>query len=369
MPDVLEINDIEALRPFHEEWTALHSQTPGASFFNTLEWLQTYWAHYGKEQRLRVLVVRHEGQTIGFVPLCERTETTRLGKVRVLTYPLDDWGMWYGPVGAAQAMISTRAMQHLAETPRDWHLLEPRWTDTEADQGRLEQAMQHAGLTPAVAPHRKTSVIECHQFDDWDAYLASRKSKTRHEILRKRRQLERGHHVEYAVYRPKSLADGGGDPRWDLYGACLEVSRKSWQAGSKTGNTLCQTHVSQFLADAHEQAARLGMAEIHLLRIDGAAVAYFYGYHCRGQAMGLRMGYDPSAPKGVGSVLISYVLQNSFEQGDLCFDLGVGTEAFKRDLRTATKTCSHLTHINTRSWRSQALATARWAKKRLTEEK
>lgn len=365
MSAVLEINDIEDLRPFHKEWTALHAQTPGASFFNTLEWLQTYWAHYRGDQRLRVLIVQREGETIGIVPLCERTETTKLGEVRVLTYPLDDWGVWYGPIGSAQAVIQMHAMQHIADTPHYWHLFEPRWTDVEADLGRLEHAMNHAGLLAEVAPHRETSVIECDQFEGWEDYLASRQSKTRHEILRKRRKLERDHDVEYLDYRPASQSNGGGDPRWDLYEECLAVSRKSWQAESKTGNTLCQPHVSKFLADAHEQAARLGMLDLHLLRIGGKAVAYFYGYHCQGQAMGLRMGYDAEAPKGAGAVLLSHVIEHSFKRGDLCFDMGVGTEGFKKNLRTSIKVCSHLTHNNTQSWRSQAIAAARWAKKQI----
>ena len=365
MTNVLEINDVKELSSYHLAWTALHAETPGASFFNTLEWLQTYWAHFGEGQRLRVLIVRHEGRPLGIVPLCERTETTRLGKVRVLTYPLDDWGIWYSPIGACQTAIQTLAMKHIASTPREWDIFEPRWTDTGTDRGRLELAMKLAELPAEIAPHRETSLIECDQFPDWNAYLASRKTKTRHEIERKRRKIQRSHNMEYVTYRPEALRDGGGDPRWDLYEECLAVSRKSWQAESQTGNTLCQAHVSAFLADAHEQAARLGMLDLHLLRVEGVAVAYSYGYHCRGQAMGLRMGFDPAAPKGVGSVLLGHLIQNSFEQGDLCLDMGVGTEGFKKNLRTSTKICTHLTHNNARAWRPRAMAAARWARKQV----
>ena len=50
------------------------------------------------------------GEALGILPLCVRTEMYRLNKVRVLTYPLDNWSTWYGPIGPNPASTMLAAM-------------------------------------------------------------------------------------------------------------------------------------------------------------------------------------------------------------------------------------------------------------------
>ena len=97
MIHVEEINDIERLADDRLLWNALLPQTPGAGFFQSLDWLELYWRHFGGEQRLRTLVVRADRQPVGILPLVVRREQTRVGNVRTLTYPLHDWGTFLWP--------------------------------------------------------------------------------------------------------------------------------------------------------------------------------------------------------------------------------------------------------------------------------
>lgn len=366
MNDVVEINEIEALRSYHLAWTALHAETPRASFFQTLEWLESYWRYASDGQRLRVLIVRSNGRPIGILPLVERTEVTRLGSVRLLTYPLENWGSFFGPIGANQTATLALAMKHIASTPRTWDVFGPKWAlhDT-ADRGCTEQAMRLAGLVPTVEPYAATSSIDFRAFPTWEAYLKSRSKKTRHELLRQRRQLQRDHTVEFVRYRPEALRRGGGDPGWELYNQCVAISEKSWQAASVDGNTLCNRSVAELLVDANGQAARLGMLDMSLLLIDGKPAAYYYGYHCNGEVVGLRTGYDPDAPSGAGSVLISHVIEDGLTRGDRRIDLGVGAQKYKKRLRTNVEKTWQLNHVAWAAWRPQALRAARWCAKRL----
>lgn len=366
MNDVVEINEIDQLLSYHLAWTALHAETPRASFFQTFEWLENYWRHSGEGQRLRVLIVRANGRPIGIVPLVERTEPSRLGPVRVLTYPIDDWASYYGPIGASQTATLALATKHIANTPRTWDVFAPRWTLHEtADRGRTEHAMRLAGLSPSIESYNSTSLIEFDAFPDWETYLRSRSSKTRHEIRRQRRRLQRNHTVEFLRYRPDALRHGDGDPNWDRYKACLAIAEKSWQATSHDGNTLCHGSVAALLIDAHEQAARLGMLDMSLLLLDGKPAAYYYGYHYDGEVVGLRTGYDPNAAAGAGSVLIGHLIEDSFARGDRRLDLGVGAQQYKQRLRTNVEKASQLTHVAWAAWRPQALRAARWCVKRL----
>ena len=366
MADVVEINDIDSLGSYHLAWDALHAETHDASFFNTLDWLKTYWSHFGHDQKLRVLIVRALGKPIGVVPLVVRREPSRLGMVRVLTYPLDYWGSSYSSLGACQTALLTMAMRHIAETPRDWGLFEPRWVAHDgSDRGRTARAMRHAGLPITFRQHAAYSLIDCDQCKTWDAYLMGMTAKARHELKRQRRQIENHHVVEHIRYRPEPHRAGGGAPAWELFEQCLEVSRSSWQADSTTGNTLCHTSVQPFLRDAHRQAARIGMLDLNLLMVDGRAAAYFYGYQTHGVVTGLRMGYDPNGPKGAGAVLLGRVIEDSFRRGDRAIDLGIGREAFKSRFRTSQEPIYRLTCRSPQALRVRAVEASRWVRSRV----
>src|SRR5262245_51221462 len=113
MLNVIELNDLAAVEPFRKDWARLHGQTAGATFFHTLEWLEIYWRHFGREQKLRVLVIEKDGAPTGIVPLVVRRERTRAGTVRVLTYPLHDWGSSYGPLSADPRAVLGAACVHV----------------------------------------------------------------------------------------------------------------------------------------------------------------------------------------------------------------------------------------------------------------
>ena len=52
---VEEINSIDQLAGLRLNWQWLLGQTRGATFFQSLDWLEVYWKHFGKGQRLRAL--------------------------------------------------------------------------------------------------------------------------------------------------------------------------------------------------------------------------------------------------------------------------------------------------------------------------
>ena len=66
-----------------------------------------------------------------------------MGTVRVLTYPLHDWGSFYGPIGPDPGeTLERRAWSTWPAARRDWDVLELRWVDAGLDRGETKQAMQ-----------------------------------------------------------------------------------------------------------------------------------------------------------------------------------------------------------------------------------
>ncbi len=359
-PQVIEINQIDQLEDLRLIWTLLASQTRGASFFHTLDWLQAYWQHFGMGQQLRVLVVWSGGTPVGILPLTVTREKTRVGTVRVLTYPLHDWGTFFGPIGPNPTATLTLAMQHIHNTPRDWDLLDLRWVNRdEHDHLRTPWAMQHAGYVVRESTWKTTAVID--MTEDWHGYWESRSSKLRNNMVRDERHLSEMGTVELERDRPSGTACGDDDPRWDLYDTCCEIARESWQGTSDSGTTLSHDSVCNFFRQAHAMAVKNGMVDLNLLRVNGKAVAYAYNYVTAGHLTGVRRGYLPQyASCGVGNVIFVRMLRDSFEREDGCLDLGPDSMAIKRRWSSRLINSYRYTHYPLLAPRAQMLRFKHW---------
>jgi CelD/BcsL family acetyltransferase involved in cellulose biosynthesis len=357
---VYEINDADPLADLRLVWDALLRRTRGATFFQSLDWLLVYWRHFGGGAALRVLVVEHAGDVLGIVPLAVCPEPTRLGRLRVLTYPLDDWGSFYGPIGPQPAATLLAAMRHLRRAARDWDLLDLRWIAADGhDAGRTWRAMQMAGFQARMQPRMFAALADLRR--GWGAYWASRSGHFRREVQRCHRKLQRAGRLTYLWHRPRPLAQGDGDPRWELYDACEQIARHSWQAQSTNGTTLSHAAVRDFLRDAHQAAARAGAVDLHLLYVDDEPAAFVYNYHYQGYVSGVRMGYDPRVSRtGLGNCLLARSIATLCEQGDHTLDLGTEYLECKRVWATSIAGSYRCTHFPWAVPRAQLIRLKRW---------
>lgn len=365
--NVWEVNDPRKMAECQPDWDGLWKHTPGATLFHTFDWLQTYWRHYGQRQRLRLLVVTDSQGVRGIVPLAVRTEKTRIGLVRVLTYPLHDWGSFYCPLGPDLAGTLQAALAYLRSTPRDWDLLDLRWiASSEVD--RTGEAMRSAGFDAQQQPWIQTSLVDLHR-TDWHTYWAGRTSRWRNNVRRSERKLAETGEVSFLRYRIGAGQSGPMDPRWDLFDQCIALAGRSWQALSSDGTTLTHESVRDFLRDAHGMAARRGAVDINLLSISGTPVAFAYNYAWQGWVYGVRMGYDATlARDGAGSVLMHRMLQDSFQRGDTVFDLGADYHDAKRYWQTSAPFSYRSTHFALSAPRAQLLRVKRWLRHWLGDE-
>jgi CelD/BcsL family acetyltransferase involved in cellulose biosynthesis len=308
--DAYEINglrDLEALRPV---WGRLLAQTPNHSFFQTLEWLEASWDGYAHPQRLRVVVVERRGEPIGIVPWCVRHEPRRIGSVRVLTYPLNDWGAFFGPIGPQPRETMRAAFNHLANMPRDWDMIDLRWVDEAADEFlTIGEALREQSYDYRVRPRMEVRI--CRFAGGWDAYIKSRSRNWRRKMRHDIEALEKAGSVELLRHRPAAGGDGAAPEHDDVYRMCEQIAAKTWQAGDQSQSTLSSPRVRDTLLQTHRAAAALGMLDTNLLVIGGQPVAFNYNYVAEGRTYGLRCGYDPTLKlEGCGRVLLYMMLED-----------------------------------------------------------
>lgn len=357
---VLEINESQDLSYVRCNWHRLWESTPGSTFFQTLEWLQIYWKHFGEGKQLRVLLVLDGQRLVGVVPLVVVKEPTRLGKVRVLTYPLADWGTHFSVLAENPQLTLRRALQHIQEQSRNWDMIDLRWLAEEDMEVNLtSDAMTEAGYTPNPGVWKETVFIDFE--GSWDDYLRSRSPKLRSDIRRKLKKFDSTGRVQLERYRPQGKAADDCDPRWDLYSQATSIAEKSWQGHSSTGTTISHRHIRRYIKDCHVAATELGMLDLAMLYLDGKPIGFCYNYCSDGHIFGLRRGDAPEAREhGLGTVLTAILIRDSFQRGDRSLDMGPGSFEAKRRWMTRIATVGRMTHYPMLAPRAQILRLKHW---------
>lgn len=355
--EVREIRTPGDLDAFRGVWSELLAQTPGASFFQSLDWLQVYSRHAGASRDWRVLIARDGDAVVGILPLVVRSDRTPIGVLRTLTYPLDDWGTFYGPIGPRPAETLAAGLRFIQQNPRDWDVFDLRWVGSdEVDPARTREAMQAAGLTPHGRLLNEVAIVDLE--GTWCDYFASRPAKWRENVRHAERKAAAAAQIEHIHYRPRGRQFGDDDPRWDLYVTCEQISARSWQGSAAWGTTLSHDSVRPFLREAHAAAVRQGCAEIHLLAVGGLPAAFLYNYVYAGHVYGLRAGFDPAfGHLEVGKLLLGKAIEQCFALNDHTYDLGPNQIEYKR--RWATRIVGSYSHCYypTTDYRAQVL---RW---------
>jgi CelD/BcsL family acetyltransferase involved in cellulose biosynthesis len=355
MPQATVIENTGELDSLQLIWKRLWQQTRDVSFFQSLDWLRLYWQHFGAGQRLRVVLVEQAGEVLGIVPLVVRTESTRLGPVRVLTYPLHDWGSYFGPIGSNPTVTLAACFRLIGAMPRDWDILDLRWVNRdEVDRERTPVSLATAGFPTRTSVWRTTAFIDF--AGDWQRYLATRSSKFRNNLRRAESSAAKAGEVTFERYRPRAVCDGGDESRWELFEECLTLAEQSWQAQSETGTTISHPDVREFFRDLFGVAGQCGALDVNLLRLNGRLAAFSYNVHANGMLSGLRLGYDPSiAAISPGRLLLARSVEDSFQRQDVRLDLGSETMSFKNAWLTRSLDSHRYTHYPLGSWRSQGL--------------
>ncbi len=402
MADIVELNQLEALAPHRQRWESLLLRTPGATFFQSLDWLEAYWRHFGQGRRLRVLLVSDGGEIRAFVPLVARRSGTKLGPMPMVVWPLDAWGTFFGPIGHDPTWALKIAIDYLRGGPRDWELIDLAHlgsADSRADHWTA--SLRDVAPGCVLREYDRSAVID---FDgSWDEYLQSRSSHWRRNFRAAERRLMSRGDVRFERFRPAApcesdrsplcmatvaaavaAPDGpaalpawfesglsaypapqAADPRWDLFGACQQVAAASWQASAERGTTLSSESIRGFLRDVHQSAVARGAVDLCLLWCGDQPVAFQYNYCWNGCLFGLRQGYDPQfARYSVGMALMGMAIRDSFERGDRLLDLGTGSGECKSPLATRTVSVGRLTYFRRTSLRAQLLRLGRWCRRR-----
>lgn len=363
MITVAEINDIDRLDHFRLAWRALLGKTKGATFAHSPEWLEHYWTHFGHDQKLRILFVTLGNKIIGIVPLVIKPVTTKVGVMRVLTYPLDGWGTFYGQIGSNPAATMVTAMRHIHASRRDWDLIDLRYIDQEGhDHRRTLNSFKSVGFQGNQAVWQKQPLINTTQ-TSWEDYLASRSEKTQQLISHAEQITGKAGHIAFYRSRLENPLTPGWNPRWDLW---AEFQLMIFQNGNQlniAGGNFSRNKKLSFLHDIHGPAVRAGMARIDALFVNHSLVACAYGMQHGSGTDYLAVGRHKETPPEVITTLMARMVQQSIQDGETSLNLGLMGNSLSGMWSNEQQTSYRCSHFPLLAPRSQLLRMNRWIQK------
>jgi len=363
MFEVFEVNTIEELRTYQLAWEELWNRGRSKRFQLSFPWLEAYWKHAGADRKLKVLVATLAGRVIGILPLVKKKSESRLGPLNVLTYPLDGWGCWFGPVGPNSAATLTAGMRYLSKSKKGWDLLDFSYTDRDRlDLGRTTTAARNMGWSNLERIWESVPFIQLGE--SWDQFLNGKSEKKVNQILAAQAEFSSLGSLKLQHYR-SDISDRNE----------VDLFLQTWQEIAKAGDETALEELPMALAMAQAADESL-LLDLSILTINNKPVAATMGFvHPHGLEI-VRSVAIPEQPAAIESVLLGRLLEQSLlledESVEICPACSLAETARSlwatKMLSSYRYSCAPLSHIRSAALlKYHAATTPRVSQKRISE--
>lgn len=326
-----------AFDTLRDHWLALENGSTDASVFATWDWQRIWWTHYGGRRQLRLLVARQDSDVLGILPLY--LERGRMGKVWPTT-ALRQVGI--GGDTAPDDLDPLIASGYERETAaafagaivdmNDWrrlHLINLR------PDGPLLRALvvRAADARLDIFHDVPVQITYADLPPTWDAFLAGMSSHGRAAVRRKQRKF---------LLEPGScLVRIDGEAQIDCaFAELTRLHRMRW-AGRTDQASFSSAAYLGFHREVMHALFQRDRLRLFALQRDGEPIAMLYGMRMRNTSFYFQSGFDPAwSGLSLGSVMVTYVIQDAIAEGCTRFDMLRGDyehkKRFGHNVRTTT---------------------------------
>lgn len=303
--------DATRLDSLAAEWSALWDRDPRATPFQTPEWLQTWWRHFGSGQ-LHTLAVRRNERLVGIIPLfVQRDGQTGAQCAQLLGTGVSDYLDAVVERGVEEECMES-FFAHLADQ-RDWDCCEFR--NLRASSPLLRASSR--GWLEECEAHEVCPVLELPKLADGLGNIAS-------EALLKnasycQRKAELLPNTRFETVHAENFSE--------LFRALIQLHRARWNMRGEPGvlDTTWQFHM-----DVAAQLFTRGLLRLCAWRVNGRIIGALHGFLSRRRFYYYISGFDPAfAQFSPGNVLVAHAITEAIREGATEFDFLRGAEAYK----------------------------------------
>lgn len=303
------------------EWRDLLLRDPDRHIFATPQWNRIWWEEFGSGKQLWILTMRRGDEVKALVPLYTRELDGRklfrfIGGISLTDY--------LGPI------CSLEDRDEVAETLVAWladqQLVE--WDEFDAHNmpvpfGFAEFLVDHAdrrGFDFTLDQEETSALLELP--GDWETYLATLRSKERHELRRKWRRFEGEHHD--AVFRTTDEETLDHDLK-----IFVDMHR---EAEGHKGHFM-RPEIASFFDRVAHVLMPLGWLKMDFLEVGGRAIATTFGFQLKRDFYLYNSAFDGATKRlSPGLILVSHLVRRAILDGLRTFDFLRGPERYKYQL-------------------------------------
>lgn len=325
---VTEINEINELLELRNEWNDVLARSRDKHIFLTWEYLSTYWRHFGKEKRLRILCIKDKNQIIAIAPLRQ----SHYGFASPLGYdviePLGCRGLT--PEGAdytglilveREAECLQLFLNHLVEH-NDWDFI---YLMDIPETSLVSNLLLKASKTIPLKFDLKKGVTCPYMSipNSMETFMKALSAAFRYNLRRYMRKLEKDYQkVDFKRYDQL----GSVDKAMEIY---FELHQKRWKSRHVLGVFNAQ-EVRDFYIDVARLFADNGWLALYFLTANDEPIAGLYCFEYNQKMYGALSGFDPNYAKySVGNLIFAKVIEKCIERKIEEFDFLKGGELYK----------------------------------------
>jgi len=330
--EVEPVTEWSAFLALRDGWNELWERSPERDNpFLSHEWLRAWWDAFGSGRQLLVLRLTDGGRLVALAPLMVMSSRYHGAPIRVVSLIANDHTNRSEFILSERPAECVRAvLEHLKRSDERWDMLDfdflPR---TSATLREIERSASDLELRFGTKPSYRSPYIPL--ADDWSTYWGAREGRFRRNLKNRETRLAKLGKVELEEW-PESVGP-------TLLDELFEVGERSWKGGAQAGTALGSTpELRRFYGRLAELTHPKGWLSLHVLRLDGKAIAFHYSLMLRGTVGLLKTEYDLEyRPYSPGHQIQKRVLRSLYDKGFREFDfLGPDME-WKREWADASR--------------------------------
>jgi len=288
-------------------WRDLANHSPQATPFQTYEWHETWWRHYGGFREPRAYVVREGEDIVGIMPMI---------RTKGLWSTLRPMGM--GPSDYLHPLVREGSGDEVAK-----HLAESMKSATNIDLIDLHQVRETNAITNCFECTRieQATCLLLDLPNSFDAYLGTIGKSLRYDVRKLDKSLFKTGRAIIDEVASDQLEQG--------MEILFEQHKLRWRKRGLPGAFLGKS--IRFHKEWAEQASRNGWLRLSVLKLDGEPIGAIYAMALGDTSYYYQAGFDPSKGSvSPGTLLVAHTIRRAIGEGAKHFDFMRGDEPYKR---------------------------------------
>lgn len=325
---VVQLDTFEQVHEYGVCWDDLLNMSKDNHVFQTLEWQETWWKHFGAKRRLVLLAVEDHGRILALAPLMDSMYRLSIAKMRIIGFigaPASDYQSFI--LVGESASYARMILDYIKGLP--WDCIElkniPNGSETAKE-------LKTSSGKPLALKEREMDVCTFVPLPNtFDEYFQKLHKKMRHNLRQRERRLRNKYKLEYRSHSQMNLT------LKEAMETFFKLHQQRWQSKGYEGK-FADPVFRNFHLDLARRFDERGWLRLYFLTLDGEPVATDYCYQYGQKMYCYLTGFNPQYSEyGVGNITALHSIGICIKSGLREYDMLRGEHSYKDSWASLTR--------------------------------